>query len=309
MEGVDDPELEAVVEEILAADPDGSRTSTVLRDTLDQLYDGQRTGRYQWDQLHKTEKTHCGTLVEINMQREFKFADGDKLDYRIAGVDVDCKYSMHLGRWMVPIEARGELLLGLWADDLESAWSMGVVRASEDRLTAGGNRDLKASLNQAGKAAVRWLFDQQALPENTLLHLPAVDVEAIMSGRSGQARVNELFRRAQGRLVGRGVVATVAQQADPMKRVRGNRGARSALRPEGIVILGQFASHQQIAEDLGLPIPGPGESVSARLAPAELGANRVAEIEASGWRLATDAEPVVVAPVLPSTSGGATNLD
>ena len=48
---------------------------------LDQLYDGQRTGRYRWDQLRKTEKTHCGTLVEINMQREFLFEDGSKLDF------------------------------------------------------------------------------------------------------------------------------------------------------------------------------------------------------------------------------------
>ncbi len=38
-----------------------------------------------WDQLFKTEKTHCGTLVEINLHREFKFQDGTKLDYQIAG--------------------------------------------------------------------------------------------------------------------------------------------------------------------------------------------------------------------------------
>ena len=73
-----------------------NRVATVLRDTLDQLYDGQRTGRYKWDQLHKTEKTHCGTLVEINMQREFQFADGKKLDYKIANTEVDCKYSQKL---------------------------------------------------------------------------------------------------------------------------------------------------------------------------------------------------------------------
>src|SRR6266704_2051576 len=96
----DDLELRSVVAEILKLDPKGLRTAQVLRNTLDQLYDGQRTGRYFWEQLYKTEKTHCGTLVEINLQREFNFADGDKLDYRIGGADVDCKYSQTQGGWM-----------------------------------------------------------------------------------------------------------------------------------------------------------------------------------------------------------------
>ncbi|WP_418396390.1 NaeI family type II restriction endonuclease, partial [Yersinia enterocolitica] len=49
----------------------------VFRATFDQLYDGQHTGRYSVEQLFKTEKTHFGTLIEINLQREFGLADGD----------------------------------------------------------------------------------------------------------------------------------------------------------------------------------------------------------------------------------------
>lgn len=97
-----DHELHKVVQEVRTLDPDGERTATVLRNTLDQLYDGQHTGRYRWDQLYKTEKTHCGTLVEINLQREFDYADGTDMDYQIAGVDVDCKYSQSMGGWMIP---------------------------------------------------------------------------------------------------------------------------------------------------------------------------------------------------------------
>src|SRR5215213_10097391 len=93
----DDGELDAVLADLLHRDPDGSRTARVLRNTLDQLYDGQRTRRYRWDQLYKTEKTHCGTLVEINLQREFRFTDGGTLDYCLAGVEVDCKFSQSLG--------------------------------------------------------------------------------------------------------------------------------------------------------------------------------------------------------------------
>ena len=106
-----DVELDAVAGELRKLDPQGLRFARVLRETLDQLYDGQRTGRYRWDQLYKTEKTHCGTLVEINLHREFKFQDGEMLDYCIAQVDVDCKYSQKLGGWMIPPEARGHLCL------------------------------------------------------------------------------------------------------------------------------------------------------------------------------------------------------
>ncbi|BDE58652.1 hypothetical protein REA19_16680 [Prescottella equi] len=33
------------------------------------IYNGSETGRYRWDQLMKTEKTHYGTMFEINAQR------------------------------------------------------------------------------------------------------------------------------------------------------------------------------------------------------------------------------------------------
>src|SRR6266436_3958637 len=138
-----DDELRAVAGELRQLDPQGLRTGQVLRDTLDQLYDGQRTGRYRWDQLFKTEKTHCGTLVEINLQREFQFRDGANLDYHIGTEDVDCKYSQTLGGWMIPPEAHGHLCLLLWADDTASRWSMGVVRVTVERLNTGGNRDRK----------------------------------------------------------------------------------------------------------------------------------------------------------------------
>ena len=88
---------------------------------------------------------------------------------------------------------------------------------------------------------------------------------------SGQQRVNELFRRAQRMRVSRTVVATVAMQDDYMKRVRGGGGARDQLRAEGIVIFGDYAGDQVLASALGLPRPGPGEFVSARLVPRPAG--------------------------------------
>ena len=50
----DDPGLDRVEAELYRLDPDGSGVAGVLRDTLDQLYDGQHTGRWDFGQLHKT---------------------------------------------------------------------------------------------------------------------------------------------------------------------------------------------------------------------------------------------------------------
>ena len=295
----DDPELEAVFQAVAAHDPTGSRTAGVLRYTLDQLYDGQRTGRYRWDQLHKTEKTHCGTLVEINMQRTFLFDDGDALDFTIDGIEVDCKYSQKKASWMIPIEARGKIILGLWASDELSKWSMGVVRAEERFLGSGGNRDRKTSLNAEGRAAVEWLFDDAELSPNVLLHLPEHVVNKVMDpGVSGAERVRRLFRLAQRIIIPRTAVESAAQQKDAMKRVRGNGGARTDLAPEGIIILGQYESHREIARQLGLRVPGAGESLSARLAGAPH--HNGVEIDGSWWHLAGTHDPNVRAPTLPN---------
>jgi hypothetical protein len=123
--------------------------------------------------------------------------------------------------------------------------------------------------------------------------------------------VNELFRRAQQIRVSRTVVATVAMQDDYMKRVRDGGGARDQLRAEGIVIFGDYAGDQVLAAALGLPRPGPGEFVSARLArrsravTGEDGGRghrdyaRSIRLEGAEWLLASPADPREPAPALP----------
>src|SRR5579864_5003562 len=149
-----DMELAAVAAELTGLDPDGARMGAAIRGALDMLLDGQHTGRYRWDQLHKTEKTHAGTLVEIALARTLRLADGTTLDYTIAGADVDCKFSHKLGGWMIPPEADGQLLLLVQASDEDGSWSTGLLRATEDNLRLSGNRDLKRALNDRGRAAV-----------------------------------------------------------------------------------------------------------------------------------------------------------
>jgi hypothetical protein len=295
-----DAELDAVVSELQKLDPDGTRVARVLRDTFDQLYDGQRTGRYYWEKLFKTEKTHCGTVVEINLQREFKFGNGVDLDYQIAGVEVDCKYSQTLGGWMIPPEARNKLCLLLSAvDSAVPKWSMGIVRITDASLNSGANRDAKATLNSLGRSSITWLFQNESLPPNVLLQLDRSVVDGILALKSGQQRVNALLRIALEKRVGRAVIATMAQQDDPMKRVRANGGARTTLGREGILILGQYQAHCDVARTLGVPVPGPGESVPVRVAVAERGEPGTVRIGDRYWRKALPTDPPVQAPELP----------
>ena len=90
-----------------------------------------------------------------------------------------------------------------------------------------------------------------------------------------------------------------AQQDDYMKRVRANGGARTALRSEGIIILGQFGSHRSIARALGIEEPGRGDSISVRVSPAAAEGRGVARIADGFWRVARSGDRIVRAPDLP----------
>ncbi|WP_197678165.1 NaeI family type II restriction endonuclease [Brevibacterium siliguriense] len=294
----DDPPLAEVYGELRRWDPDGTRLAKVFRRTYDQLYDGQRTGRYRVDQLHKTEKTHFGTLIEINIQREFNIDDGEILDFKIAGHEVDCKFS-HTAAWMLPTEIFDKLALVTKANDELSTWSVGLIRVTKENRRNSKNQDRKTELNALGRSRIVWLHKDAAMQPNALLRLPPAVADEIMSRPSGQARVNELLCRVTNIRISRNIIATVAQQNDYMKRVRDNGGARGALRPDGYLILsGDYTVQQNIASDLGAVVPGPGELVSLRVVPCA--PNNGVEISGSWWRIADFNEPALVAaPKLP----------
>lgn len=297
-----DPGLWAVYDQLLRFDPTGARTSFAIREAFDQAYDGQRTGRWDYSQLLKTEKTHIGTLVEIWLQREFLFEDGVELDYRIAGRDVDAKWSRNLYDWEIPLEmySRGDkIAMTIWANEYTARWALGLIRISEEVLSPPTKqRDRKRHLSAIGRDRILWVHQEMPLIENTLLHLAPHIVEQIRTSRSGQAAVETLFRNAQRHLINRATVATAGQQVDSSKRVR---DARKRLAPEGIVIFGHYDPHPDLAESLGLPRPTLGRFVSARLATWNEGdSERVAKIGGKLWRLARLDDPEARAPVLPT---------
>lgn len=309
-----DAELQAVHEYLRSCDPTGERFATVLRDTIDQLLNGEVTGRYDWKTLFKTEKTHAGTLVEINLQREFKFNDGGDvadgrhpMDYRILGIDVDCKFSQDFGGWMIPPETMGYLCLLVWADDYRSEWSAGLFRVRQEWLNTGRNRDRKLTVKAEHRDKILWLHYKAELPKNVLLHLPEPTRNQILlpGGRKGQQRVIELFRRVQNERIGRGAIRTAAQQLDYMARLREGKGrARTVLRDEGILIVGPYSRHQAIARQIGATVPHRGEFVSFRVAEAKAhhGTRPRAELDGRQWVLADADDPAEVAPQLPKVT-------
>lgn len=300
---IEDPELWKVRDEILKIDPEGIKFRETLRGSIDQLLDGQRTGRWDWLTLRKTEKTHMGTIVEILLHHEFDFGDGTEMDYEIAGIDVDCKFSQSVGGWEFPPESIGHICLVISANDDASSWRAGLVRVSLDKLGKGkGNRDGKRKILVDGESQILWLYDDHSLPPNLLLQLDEDDRERIFNARtgnraSGQARLNELFRTVQKQIVRRAVVCTVAMQDDSMKRARDCRLAQH-LGNEGFLILGHQEQDPEVAEALGLPRPQKGQFISVRVHPADEDDEPTAEIADARWRVARPDDRPVPAPAL-----------
>lgn len=205
----------------------------LLRRAYDEVIDMSRTGRWSIAQLEKTEKTYIGTKVEILVRHELDLPKGIVLDLHVAGHEVDIKNTLG-DNWTIPQEAINQICMLIKGNEVSRLFSVGLLHASPENLTVGQNRDRKVAVSAAGRNTILWLVSAGRLPENFFLSLSDADRTAILSPRSGAARVRELFRRIRGRIIHRDVVIGVAQQKDAMKRVRGNGGARDALADEGI---------------------------------------------------------------------------
>lgn len=297
-----DPDLQTLVATFRQRDPRGQEFGQVFRHSFDQAYDGQNTGRFRPEELSKTELAHIGSLVEINIRRQFAdiIEDGLDMDFLIAGLEVDCKFSKMPFGWMIPIETLGNFAMLCHANELTANYRVGFVRVDDGILTQGGNRDRKRTIKKSGRESIDWLWYDEPYPRNVLLHLSPQMVDFVFDESSGQRRINNLFRAVQQEIIPRSVICTVAQQKDPMKRVRYNGGARSALLPEGILILGDYSRHTRIARDLNIPIPGDGECVAVRVVPAEQDyEGPSSSIGETLWRVAKGDDPVIDAPVVP----------
>lgn len=301
---VDDADLRTAERWWLTRPSAARRIGDVIRRAFDEVLDGQRTGRFIYEDLKNTEKTYVGTKVEILLAEEFDLPPGPgpkHLDFGIEGIGVDCKYSQDTS-WMIPVEAVDELCLLISASDATSTFNFGILRCNMQHLGA-ENRDRKRSVLVAGRQAARWLWQNEPMPENLLRRLSEADRQAIFSpkGRgSGQERVNELFRRVHDRIVRREVTLTVARQADSMKRAR---DARIHLQPEGVIVLGHQNQHPRIADELGIPVPRKGEFVATRVVratlPRQMFDRESTLINSELWLKAVPADPTEPGPLGP----------
>lgn len=128
-------------------------------------------------------------------------------------------------------------------------------------LNPGENRDGKRSIRTKQQGLIRWLLKEHAIETHILATLTEDDRLSILAPKGGQARVNELFRRVNDRIISRNAIETVARQLDPMKRMR---DARLELEDEGIRILGHQDGDPDEARRLGLPVPNKGEAIATR---------------------------------------------
>lgn len=286
-------------------DPEGQRTARVFRETFDQAYDGMHTGRFRPEELSKTELAHIGSLLEINLRREFDgfIQDGNVMDYSIIGCEVDCKYSKQPFGWMIPNETVGHVAMVCHANDRASTWRLGFVKVEPDLLTSRGNRDQKRQISASSRSAISWVWFDQPMPPNILLQMKPQVADKIMNLKSGQKRIDALFKLNLGVRIPRGTVATVALQKDYMKRLRYNGGARTSLKPEGIILLGDYRYHRHLAKQLALPVPSKGDTVAVRLTQVEPTDIRAkVRIDNRCWAIARDSDPVTEAPSVPFTS-------
>ena len=277
---------------VLQKDEIRERMRWVLRDSIDEVLDGQRTGRWCYQHLTKTEKTYLGTAIQVNMEWEFdeiiepRRRGGAKgPDWKIDGTRVDCKFSKDWGSWMIPMEmysckAHGDeggkldhMALLFWADDDSSQWAAGIIKVTDRRLAfkrgstqRSYNRDRKRVFSKDGLSDIYWLWGgiQSDLPKNAFLEMSDKDRTRVLKDTNGQQRVNELFRTMEGKLVGRATIATVAQQKDPLKRARDAR-LQKHLGGQGYFILGHLKKDRDIAHKLNLPLCAEGEFVSVRV--------------------------------------------
>ena len=271
-----------------------------LRQAIDEVLDGQRTGRFDphhQDQLEKTEKTYLGTKVEIVIRAEFELPKGDRMDYKIAGHDVDAKWTIGMN-WTIPREAMGHICLLMRANDYKQKFDVGVLRIRPELLNTGKNQDGKKTINALGRTQIAWLSHDAPLPPNPILAMTPAVREKVLAGKTGQQRITELFRQVRGVPISRSTIHTIAQQLDSMKRVR---DARIELSKEGIAILGHQSEGPRIAMALGLPIPTKGELMAVRL--TLVPANTLGHIaEIAGQRFAVSDSDQPTAPLPPIRS-------
>lgn len=216
-----DEELAAVTEWLLGAcgDPEAFFAG-LIRKGIDEVLDGPRTGRWDFRQLEKTERTYVGTKLEIMIRAALGVERGQKMDLCIAAHEVDVKWSM-TSAWQIPEEALGHLCLCLGGIHLLTGFQVGLVRCRPENLNLGRNKDRKTTLSKAGREAMTMLVPPAELPQNFVFTMDPELRERVLAHRTIQARVSALMRSLPYVPIPREAIRLVARtEGDPIRRLR-----------------------------------------------------------------------------------------
>ncbi|GAA2352003.1 NaeI family type II restriction endonuclease [Dactylosporangium salmoneum] len=284
-----DADLWRAVALLRRLDHNGQRTATAVREALDGVIDGPRTGRYSLKQLLKSEKTTVGARVELAFQRTFGLADGHRLDLSIDGVEADFKFTQTRGAWQLGPENTGQLVILVYANEELGEWGLALGRVTDDLAAPTKNRDGRFPLRRDRlDSGLIWLFRDEPLQRNVLAELDEEDRQEIFAQASSIDRVMELARRSRGRPISRTALATVVMQADPARRLR---DAQPKLAQEGLFLFrgGRVEDRRRI-EHLGLPELASDEIVFLQLVSVdpETTTKPFVELAEGFWSLASD---------------------
>jgi hypothetical protein len=223
--------------------------AAAIRQAIDEVLDGPRTGRFQFSELEKTEKTYVGTRIEIVVRSALGLEKRGRLDTLVAGQEMDIKWSASQN-WMIPTEAIDELCLLVGTRKQGGhVFDIGLIRCTLDVLSSGSNKDKKRSLSSVGKQMINWLVREGQLAPNFLATLPADLAQRVFAEKSGQARLRRLFTGLPpGTPVPRIAAATLGQQDDPMRRLRSDKSDRL---PGLKILSGRFEANRDAVSFLG----------------------------------------------------------
>lgn len=220
----------------------------IIRSAIDYVIDAPTLHRYSIQEIDPDEKTAIGKRIERLMKYEFNLPKGTILDVVLANEEVDIKTTMGKN-WMFSKSSHGKINLLIAYDESKATYRLGLAYVEEDQLGA-QNRDRKQSLTAEHKANIFWIFKDIPYPPNFLAGLPKDHFKKIISHKTGMKRVIELLRLTNRKAIPRHVICSVANQKDPMRRIRSNGGARDLLWEEGILVLsGAYECDRHVAKN------------------------------------------------------------
>lgn len=237
----------------------------ILKEAAEFVIDPVRTARTAIQDLDNVEKTFIGLKVE-HFFRDFVDLPKGARDLSLDGVDIDIKNTV-TSTWMIPPETyrQQEPCLLIATERTGASCSLGLMVAREAYLTA-PNRDQKRGVSAAGKQQIVWLVKDEPMPPSRWEDIDILRFRELRKIRPGRERAAQFFRENLSKVIHRTIlVALLFDQKDPIKRTRGNGGARDLLRPEGIEILSGVYDKRRLKE-LGMSSIEKDEFIAVRTA-------------------------------------------